>query len=82
MTAEVLGCSTGLGEYEDASSVVERLNSLIRYLQIPTNLQQFGVKPSALDYLVDAAYEIRRLLDNNPIKLNKNDIRAIYAKVI
>jgi alcohol dehydrogenase class IV len=82
MVAEAMGCGrTGI-DAVDASAVVERLRSLVTELNIPTSLERFGVGVSDLDMLTDAAYGVRRLLDNNPIEMDKNDIKAIYREVI
>lgn len=82
MAADAMGCRRTGNDAADASAVIERLSSLVVELNIPTSLERFGVDVSALDMLTDAAYGVRRLLDNNPIELTKNDIKAIYREVL
>ena len=54
----------------------------IRDTDIPTNLKQYGVKGSDLDFLVEAGGQQRRLLDNNRKELTIEEIRNIYLSVL
>lgn len=71
----------GLGEAEAAKALVDRLAGLVEELGIPTSLEALGVPPKDLDALAEAAFGVRRLLDNNPVELSLRDIRAIYESV-
>ena len=66
----------------DSQVVVGMLKSMVEKLPILASLTQFGVTVTALDDLVEAAFCVRRLHDNSPMDLDRNDIRAIYAKVV
>ncbi len=79
--AEAMGFPRTGDDRADARSLVERLRALVAELQIPASLSALGVPADALGSLTEAAYGVRRLLDNNPIDLSKDDIRAIYESV-
>ena len=66
----------------DARSLINSFHMLVTELGIPTRLADFDVPATALDELTEAAYGVRRLLDNNPIYLSKADIRAIYESML
>jgi alcohol dehydrogenase class IV len=40
------------------------------------------ISESELDEIVESASKVTRLLDNNPKKLSKEDMKAIYRKII
>ena len=65
-----------------AQFVIDAIARVIRTVEIPTSLDEFGVKKEDLDFLVDSAYEVKRLLNNNLKVLDQSDIRAIYEKVL
>ncbi len=65
----------------DADALIGRLRELVKELNIPSSLSALGVPKSDLGSLTEAAYGVRRLLDNNPVELAREDIRAIYESV-
>ncbi len=72
----------GMGVMDKAEYLVECLAALSRDLHIPGSLEELGVKPDDLDWLTNAAFEVKLLLDNNPKPLSKDDIKAIYASIL
>jgi alcohol dehydrogenase class IV len=66
---------------EEADLLIDSLDRLLKELKIPTSLKELGVPDNALASLTEAAYGVRRLLDNNPVDLSREDIRAIYESV-
>jgi len=72
----------GIFEEDKAQYVIDQITDVIATVEIPTNLAEFGVKKEDMNFLVDSAFDVRRLLDNNRMDLTKNDIRAIYSNVI
>ncbi|AAU36676.1 iron-containing alcohol dehydrogenase [Basfia succiniciproducens] len=72
----------GLTEQEAAEAMIEELYALIRDLNIKCDLKTVGITEDILDELVDAGYSVRRLLDNNPKEMTKQDIRGIYKKIL
>ncbi len=71
----------GLSVAEKADKFVEYLAQLSKDLGIPATLPELGVPPEDLDSIVDAAFEVKRLLNNNPKPLTKDDIRKVYLSI-
>ncbi len=67
---------------EAAEVMIEELYALIRDLNIKCDLKAVGITDEVLDELVDAGYSVRRLLDNNPREMTKQDIKEIYKKIM
>lgn len=62
--------------------VLAQIQDMITRLNLPAGLDTFGIGLTDLDFLVDAAFEQRRLLNNNRKPVEKADIRAIYSTLI
>lgn len=77
----VPGYQAGMYDGEAAELVIRELESLARDLGIPRKLNELGVAFEDLDIVVEDAYKVRRLLDNNPREVGKEDIRKIYASL-
>jgi alcohol dehydrogenase class IV len=75
--ADVSGLDNGL----KADVLVQALYDLSRELGIPGNISVLGVPAEDLESIVDAALQVKRLLDNNPKPMSRNDIRNIYQGV-
>ena len=71
-----------LAPAQAADAVVEALFELNRDLQIPGDLKRWNITDADLDFLVDGAAKVTRLLDNNPRPMSKADIRGIYEQLI
>ena len=71
-----------LAPAQAADAVVEALFALNRDLQIPGDLKRWNITDADLDFLVDGAAKVTRLLDNNPRPMSKVDIRGIYEQLI
>lgn len=71
------------GETDEAKAdyLVGVLAALSRELQIPATLEELGISSKDIDILVDSAFEVKRLLNNNPKPLTKEDIRGIYKGI-
>lgn len=67
---------------EKAQYIIDLISEIVKYTEIPTSLEQFGVKPEDIDFLVDAGSQQQRLLVNNMKELTLYDIREIYKKVM
>ncbi|WP_032093308.1 iron-containing alcohol dehydrogenase [Necropsobacter rosorum] len=72
----------GLTQRQAAQKMIDELYALIRDLEIKCDLKSVGITEDVLDELVDSAFTVRRLLDNNPKEMTKTDIRLIYQKII
>jgi alcohol dehydrogenase len=62
--------------------MIDAFFALNRDLQIPADLKRWNITEADLDTLVDGAAKVTRLLDNNPRPMDKDDIRAIYSRLI
>ena len=81
LAGEAMGFPRTGNDKADARALVDRLRLLVGELRIPTSLSSLNVPATALGDLTEAAFGVRRLLDNNPVELSKEDIRAIYESV-
>ena len=69
-------------EKELAQAVVDRIIELTKILEIPQDLSAYGVQDSASESMAVAALDVKRLMDNNPKQLTKEDVKAIYSKLL
>lgn len=67
---------------EKAQYLIDQIADIVKLTDIPTNLEEFGVKMEDLDFLVEAGSQQQRLLVNNCKELSLEDIRNIYLKVL
>lgn len=67
---------------EKADHIIAEIAAIVKETNIPTSLEDFGVKPEELDLLVEAGSRQQRLLVNNRKELSLEDIRAIYQRVL
>jgi len=79
--AHLAGDTAGLDDTGKADLLVDGLGRLSRDLGIPEKLGELGVPSEDLESIVDAAFEVKRLLNNNPKPLTKDDIRTIYLSL-
>ena len=63
------------------AAVMGELEALTRDLGIPRKLSELNVPASDLEVLVEDAFKVRRLLDNNPREVGTDDIRKIYLSL-
>ena len=59
-------------------ALVDWLAALVKRLQLPDNLVTLGVPADSIDALCDAALNVKRLLNNAPCRVSKDDVLAIY----
>jgi len=71
-----------LTETEKSEWVIERLGEIVKNLEIPTSLSDFGIKADELDVLVNAGMDVKRLLVNNRRTLSSQDAREIYLQIM
>lgn len=67
---------------EKSAWVIDRLDQIVRHLDIPTSLQSFGVPAEDLEGLVEAGMQVQRLLVNNPRPVTADDARALYRQIL
>ncbi len=67
-----------LSDEAKSFALVEYLEGLVRRLNLPDRLEPLGVPHSDVDRLSDAALDVKRLMNNAPRKLSKDEVKAIY----
>ncbi|MCE5211331.1 MAG: iron-containing alcohol dehydrogenase [Deltaproteobacteria bacterium] len=79
--AEAMGENVeGLPVREAAYLALEAVEALIEDCDIHDTISKFGVKEKDFPALADVAVTVARPLENNPRKLTKDDMIAIYAQ--
>jgi len=79
--AEAMGeCIDGLPAREAAYLAVDAVEALIDDCGVTATVKDFGVKEEDFPALADVAMTVARPLENNPRKMTKEDMVAIYAQ--
>ena len=58
------------------------MEKIVKDLDIPTSLKEFGVPAEDLDGLVEAGMQVTRLLVNNMREVTPADARALYLEIM
>jgi len=69
-------------EEEKSAWLINRLDEMIKHLEIPTKLEAYHVPKEDLPLLVSAGMAVTRLLDNNIRKVTADDARALYLQLL
>ncbi len=81
--AIAMGVDAGkLTRRQAAEAVIENLFALNADLSIPSGIAGYGVTEADLDFLVEGASKVTRLLENNPRPITPSDMRAIYRRLL
>jgi alcohol dehydrogenase class IV len=67
---------------EKSAYILAWMERIVKDLDIPTNLREFGVTAEDLDGLVEAGMKVQRLLVNNMREVTPADARALYQEII
>ncbi len=67
---------------EKSSYMIHWMEEIVKHLEIPISLNEFGVPSEDLDGLVKAGMEVTRLLVNNMREVTPDDARAIYQEIL
>lgn len=67
---------------EKSAWIINRLDEIVRKLEIPTSLKGYGVKDEDLEILVESGMNVKRLLVNNMRELTKEDARKLYLEIM
>lgn len=62
--------------------MIGRLEKIVKHLEIPTSLKEFGVPAEDLDGLVEAGMQVQRLLVNNMREITAENARELYLKIM
>ena len=65
-----------------SAAVIARLEQIVKHLDIPTSLTEFGVPREDLEALVASGMEVIRLLVSNMREVTPDDARSIYLEVL
>ncbi len=66
---------------DSVDAYIAHLRQMIDEIQIPTSMTEFGIKPDAIPELSEAAFQVKRLLNNNPKAISLQDIKALYERI-
>ncbi len=78
----VHGEKTCVTTEEKSAYIIAWLEKIVKDLDIPTSLKEFGVPEEDLEGLVAAGMEVTRLLVNNMREVTPDDARKIYQEVL
>lgn len=78
-TAQVLA-ALGQDASTDPDTVAERAGAFCRALGMDMRLRAHGVPEADLETMATDAHGIRRLLDNNPRDISRDEIHALYHR--
>lgn len=68
---------------EDKSAwVISRLDSIVKHLEIPVSLKEYGVPAEDLETLVASGMDVKRLLNNNMREVTAEDARSLYLQIM
>lgn len=74
----VPGADTTLSAEEKSHALVDYFAALVRRLNLPDNLETLGVPRADLAALSEAALDVKRLLNNAPGQVNRDEVQHIY----
>jgi len=67
---------------EKSAYIISWLERIVKELDIPTSLKEFGVPEEDLEGLVEAGMQVTRLLVNNMREVTPDDARRLYKKIM
>lgn len=67
---------------EKSAYMIAWMEEIVKHLEIPTSLKEFGVPAEDLEGLVKAGMEVTRLLVNNMREVTPDDAREIYQQIL
>lgn len=78
----VHGEKTCVTEEEKSAYIIAWLEKIVKDLDIPTSLKEFGVPAEDLDGLVEAGMQVQRLLVNNMRTVTPEDAKKLYLEIM
>lgn len=67
---------------EKSAWIINRLDSIVKHLNIPTSLKEYGIGKEDLEVLVAAGMNVQRLLVNNMREVTPEDARKLYLDIM
>lgn len=71
-----------LPKTEKSNWVIEKLDAIVKNLEVSCDLNEYGVSNEDLEILVENGMQVTRLLSNNPKEVTKEDARNIYKQIL
>lgn len=65
-----------------AQLLLQKIEELLLQLPLPESLAEYGVKEDALDDLIEAGLDVKRLLNNNKKQVTYHDAKNIYLQIL
>ena len=62
--------------------MIQWMEEIVKHLEIPASLKEFGVPTEDLEDLVKSGMEVTRLLANNMREVTQDDARSIYWQIL
>ena len=76
------GRESGLPLEEKSAWIIGRLDEIVKHLEIPNSLKEYGIGDEDLDVLVEAGMDVKRLLVNNMREVTAEDARKLYLEIM
>ena len=67
---------------KQADQFLERIKTLWNTLEIPSDINRYGVTKSEIDSFVSASMDMKGGLDGNPVPFYENEIKDVLKKII
>ena len=67
---------------EKSAYVLNWMETIVKELDIPTSLKEFGVPAEDIDGLVEAGMQVQRLLVNNMREVTPADAKVLYQEIM
>jgi alcohol dehydrogenase class IV len=75
--ADALGAAQGANEHEAALAAINAVRALGQGIGLPSSLRDLGVSESEIARLAELALGVTRLIDNNPVALDRDSVEAV-----
>lgn len=76
------GQDASISAAEKSAWIINRLDEIVKHLEIPTSLRDYGVPAEDLEVLVESGMDVQRLLVNNMREVTADDARALYLEIM
>lgn len=71
-----------LSDEQKSAWIIRRMDEIVKHLEIPSSLKDYGVSADDLEILVASGMEVQRLLTNNMREVTEEDARKLYLEII
>ena len=76
------GQEASLSAKEKSAWMINRMDEIVKHLEIPVSLKDYGVPKEDLEVLVASGMDVQRLLVNNMREVTADDARALYLEIM